>query len=128
MNIIGSIGAVESLTLPSAVKHELTQHLTKAFDTQQEAEQFWQDENCFLIVIEPTDRMELLSQVDEQKGYWLDFITTYPEEVLIVGDTNEFYLLAMAIVNDSGSGGYLLTPITHQSIYKTRLKNHINNN
>jgi len=69
-------------------------------------------------VLEPTDTIEALEDYDNQIGNWLDFISTYPEFVVIIGD-DDIYLLALAISADSGTGGYLQMPTSHHSRYKT---------
>ncbi|HCE1504212.1 TPA: hypothetical protein NJ353_004104 [Vibrio parahaemolyticus] len=126
MKIIETIADASALDLPDSVKTELLHQLIASFETAEEAEAFWQEQNCFLIVLEPADTIEQLEEHDRENGNWLDFITTYPEEVVIIGD-EEFYLLALAIFADSGSGGYLLVPLSHHSSYKAKLKAHINN-
>ena len=125
MKIIESITDVQSLPLIPSIKTELQTLLIEVFSTIEQADAFWKDEGCFLVCIEPSDTEEVLMKYDMANGHWLDFITTYPEEVRLVGN-EKAYLLALAITNDSGAGGYLLIPLSHVSIYKTNIKNEIN--
>jgi hypothetical protein len=124
MKIIETIGDVQSL--PLSIKTELSLSLISPFGIKEDAERFWQENDCFLMMIEPSDSIESLDVYDRENGYWLDFITTYPEHVLILGDDDTF-LLALAITSDTGSGGYLLIPLSHISSYKSKLKTQINN-
>ena len=125
MKLINKISDVLQLELPNAVKCELNNALLSPFDDKGEADTFWDEEDCFLILVEPTDTIEELDEYDKGNGHWLDFITNQPESVLLLGD-DSIYLLALAIICDSGSGGYVLIPITHTSSYKYKLKTHIN--
>lgn len=126
MKIIKTISDVKSLPIPTSIQTELLNALTSAFDSSvTETEDFWQENDCFLMLIEPTDTVEYLDEHDRENHYWLDFITTHPEDVLVLGD-EVAYLLALAITSDSGSGGYLLVPLSHYSSYKSKLKAHIN--
>lgn len=126
MKLIESIGDVQSLAIPQSIKTELSQSLTSTFESTEDADLFWQENDCFLMMIELSDTVESLDEHDRENGYWLDFITTYPEYVLVLGD-EDAYLLALAITSDAGSGGYLLVPLSHTSSYKSKLKTQINN-
>lgn len=132
MKIIESIADVQSLPLPlplplpQSIKTELSLSLTSAFESIEDTEKFWQENGCFLMMIELSDTVESLDEHDRENCYWLDFITTYPEDVLVLGD-EDAYLLALAITSDAGAGGYLLVPLSHISSYKSKLKTQINN-
>lgn len=125
MKTISTIADITTLNIPQAIKCELNNTLIEPFNDKEEAETFWDEESCFLILVEPDDTIESLDEYDRDNGHWLDFITTQPESVLLLGDET-IYLLALAIICDSGSGGYLLMPISHISSYKYKLKAHIN--
>lgn len=69
MKIIESIGDVQSLPLSQSVKTELSLSLTSAFESIEETEEFWQENSCFLIMIEPSDTIESLGEYDRENGF-----------------------------------------------------------
>lgn len=91
--------------LPEAVTQDLFEQLLQPFDSKQSAKEFWDETSSTLIILDPNDSIEDLKHDSAWKQ--LEFTLTYQEYTLpLMMD----YLLSVAIVNDSGSGIYLVIP------------------
>ena len=93
------------LTLPKTVTQDLHKQLLEPFDSSGEAKQFWREAPSTVIILDPTDSIEDIKQSD----LWnqIEFALTYPEYTVPL---SMGYQLAVAIVNDSGAGIYLVVP------------------
>ena len=90
------------ITLPEAVSQDLYKQLLEPFDSEASARAFWDETSSTLIILDPSDTISE-SEFQDQ----IDFALTYPEYTLPLSMD---YLLMVAIVNDSGSGIYLVVP------------------
>ena len=93
------------LALPEAVSQDLHQQLLQPFDSLGEAKEFWQEAPSTIIILDPSDTIAQLKDSDTWNQ--IEFALTYPEYTLPL---NMGYQLLVAIVNDSGSGIYLVVP------------------
>ena len=93
------------LTIPKTVTQDLHKQLLEPFDSAGEAKQFWREAPSTVIILDPTDSIEDIKQSD----LWnqIEFALTYPEYTVPL---SMGYQLAVAIVNDSGAGIYLVVP------------------
>ena len=90
------------LALPETVAQDLQRRLLEPFDSEASAKEFWQETPSTIIILDPLDSIEG-SEVWAQ----IEFTLTYPEYTLPL---KMGYRLLVAIVNDSGSGIYLVIP------------------
>ena len=116
------------LALPEAVSQDLHKQLLEPFDSEGEAKKFWEETRTTIIILEPfhsdTSSREfwqeaassiiILDSIDTIEGKdqlltWnqIGFTLTYPEYTVPLSNG---YQLLVAIVNDSGSGIYLVVP------------------
>ena len=90
---------------PEPPSQELYRQLLQPFDSAGEAKQFWREAPSTVIILEPTDSIEELHR--DSAWNQIDFALTYPEYTVPLAID---YMLAVAIVNDSGAGIYLVVP------------------
>jgi len=93
------------LTLHETVSQDLYGQLLEPFDSTGEAIEFWEETSSILIILDTNDSINDL----QQDSLWnqIEFALTYPEYTLPL---SMGYQLSVAIVNDSGSAIYLVTP------------------
>lgn len=93
------------LTLPEAVSQDLYRQLLEPFDSEGDAKQFWEETFSTVIILDPSDNIKTLKESDVWNE--LEFALMYTEyTVLLAMD----YQLSVTIVNDSGSGIFLVIP------------------
>ena len=93
------------LALPESLSRVLQQRLLEPFDSEDSAKQFWKEAPSTIIILDPTDNITQLKQ--DSAWNQIEFTLTYPEYTVPL---KMGYRLLVAIVNDSGSGIYLLVP------------------
>ena len=93
------------LSLPDTVAQDLHRQLLEPFDSETSAKAFWDESSTTLIILDPTDSIEDLKGSDAWSQ--IDFALTYPEYTVPL---SKGYQLSVTIVNDSGSGIYLVIP------------------
>ena len=93
------------MALPEAVSQDLFLQLLQPFDSAGEAKEFWQETYCTLIILDHNDSFKDLQQNSDWNQ--IEFTLTYPEYTVQLAMD---YRLLVAIVNDSGSGVYLVVP------------------
>ena len=98
------------LDLPKTLAHDLHRRLLESFDSEGEAKEFWNETTTTLTILDPTDSITALKESD----IWneLEFPLMYTEYTV---QLKMGYQLLVAIVNDSGSGIFLVIPpeLTH---------------
>ncbi len=103
----------QTLPIPENLYDPLVKHLIEGFESIEAARQYWNDIPTVLIILNADDDHQTVSSETDELQAQLDFVLTYPEYVVPVGDN---YRLALAIFSDEGSGIYLLVhndcPIT----------------
>ena len=110
------------LALPEPVAQNLYQQLLEPFDTELAAKEFWEEASSTIIILNHFDSIKHL----EQGAVWkqIDFALTYPEYTVPL---KMDYQLMVAIVNDSGSGVYLVIPPELSTLISEK-QNELNNN
>ena len=103
------------LGLPETVAQDLQHRLLEPFDSEASAKAFWEETSTTLIILDPSDTVTQLKDSDAWNQ--IEFALTYPEYTLPLKMN---YQLMMAIVNDSGSGIYLVVPPELSSIISER--------
>ena len=96
---------MSELALPEAVAQDLQQQLLEPFDSVASAKAFWKESSSTLIILDHTDSITALKESDAWNQ--IEFALTYPEYTITL---TMDYQLMVAIVNDSGSGIYLVIP------------------
>ena len=98
------------LLLPEPVVQDLYGQLLEPFDSEGDAQEFWNETSSTVIILGPTDSINDL----HRDPLWnqIEFALTYPEYTVPL---SMGYQLSVTIVNDSGSGIFLLIPpeLTH---------------
>ena len=91
--------------LPESVAEDLYHHLLEPFDDEPSAQSFWKDTPSSIIILNEFDSIERL----QKNAIWkqIEFTLTYPE---YTEPLKRDYQVMVAIVNDSGSGIYLVIP------------------
>ena len=96
---------LSKLALPELVAQDFYQHLLMPFSNKSAAKEFWEDAPSTIIILNDFDSIAHL------RGcvIWsqIEFALTYPEYTETLKDN---YQVLLAIVNDSGSGIYLVIP------------------
>ena len=93
------------LNIPKAVSPDLQHRLLEPFDSESSAKQLWDETSSTLIILDHTDTITYLKGSDVYSE--IEFALTYPEYSVPLSMD---YQLLVAIVNDSGSGIYLVIP------------------
>ena len=93
------------LNIPKAVSHDLQHRLLEPFDSEGEAKYFWEETCSTLITLNHTDSITDLKQ--DSSWNQIEFALTYPEYTVPL---SKGYQLSVTIVNDSGSGIFLVIP------------------
>ena len=93
------------ITLPEEVSQDLFLRLIEPFDSESAAKNFWNESSTTLIILDPTDSITALKGSDAWSQ--IEFTLTYPEYTVPL---KMGYQLMVAIVNDSGSGIFLVIP------------------
>lgn len=110
------------LALPESVAQSLHDQLIEPFDTEVSAEDFWKETFCTLIILNDFDSIKQL----EKSEIWsqIESVLTYPEytEPLTMD-----YQLMVAIVNDAGTGIFLVIPPELSTVISTK-QVELNNN
>lgn len=93
------------ITLPETVSQDLHQQLLEPFDSEVEAKEFWDETFSTVIILDPTDTITALKESD----IWneLEFALMYTEYTVPLSMGHQ---LLVAIVNDSGTGIFLVVP------------------
>ena len=105
MQYINHWPEMAELTLPEPVSHDLYRQLLEPFDSEGEAKNFWEEAPSTLIILDPTDNITQLKESDTWNQ--IEFALTYPEYTVPLSMD---YQLSVTIVNDSGSGIFLVIP------------------
>ncbi len=122
MKVIQSWEAIETLPIPKSICASLKEELLHPFDGDESALiDFWHEVGGSLYLLEPQDSDSELEALDDETQQALDFITQYPELVLLLDDATQRYLLALAIFTDAGAGAYLLAPLSSTTHVVTTL-------
>ena len=93
------------LTLPKSVSQDLYRQLLEPFDDESVAKEFWEETSSTVIILDPTDSITALK--GSEAWSQIEFTLTYPEYTVPLSMD---YQLMVTIVNDSGSGIYLVIP------------------
>ena len=93
------------LTLPEAVSQDLQRRLLEPFESVASAKEFWIETSSTIIIFDHSDSITALKGSDIWQQ--IEFALTYPEYTLPL---KRNYQLLVAIVNDSGSGIFLVIP------------------
>lgn len=93
------------MNAPDAVSRNAYRQLLKPFDSKAAAKEFWNETSSTLIILDPTDTVEDLHR--DSAWSQIEFALTYPEYTVPLSMN---YQLLVSIVNDSGSGIYLVVP------------------
>ena len=93
------------LTLPKPVSRDLFGQLLEPFNSEASAKEFWEEAPSAIIILDPTDSITALKENDAWDQ--IDFALTYQEYTVPLTMDHQ---LTVAIVNDSGSGIYLIIP------------------
>ena len=96
---------IDELALQETVTQDLHRHLLEPFDSEASAKAFWKEAPSTVIILDPTDSITSLKESEAWPQ--IEFALTYPEYTLPL---KMDYQLLVAIVNDSGSGIYLVIP------------------
>ena len=105
MQYINHWPEVVELTLPETVSQDLFGQLLEPFDSEGEAKEFWKETFCSLIILDNTDNITALKECDIYSE--IEFALTYPEYTVPMSMD---YQLLVTIVNDSGTGIFLVIP------------------
>jgi hypothetical protein len=120
MDVIYDIAQIKTKLMPEKVKADALNFILESFVSEEDAVAFWCEFGCFLILIEEEDSDDELELFDQSNHSKLDFISCYPEHTVFIGENNS-HVMALSIINDSGSGAYLLAPVNHSSRFITAL-------
>ncbi|WP_448553339.1 hypothetical protein [Thalassotalea montiporae] len=104
MQIINHWPNVDEVGLPEEVASELINFLVEPFACASEAQAFWQEcPSTIIVLYENTNLAEISGSIRQS----ISFCLNYPEfeEALPNG-----YRLLLAIINDEGTGCYLVLP------------------
>lgn len=103
MITINTPSQVVQLPLADAVINALIQEIEQPFDSAIAVTVFWKQTNTRLLLIEPEDDLDILTESDPTLAFALE----YPEwSIKLPHD----YQLSLAVTTDDGGGCYLLCP------------------
>ena len=93
---------VAELNLPTIVSQDLRRHLLEPFDSEEDAKAFWIETDTVLIILAPSDSIQ-----DSDCRDQIEFALKYPE---YTENLKNGYRFNLAVVNDLGSGIFLVLP------------------
>lgn len=93
------------ISLTKTVAQDLYGQLLEPFDSDRDAKEFWKETTSTLIILNPSDSISHLQGSDTWPQ--IEFALTYPEYTVPLSMD---YQLSVTIVNDSGSGIFLVIP------------------
>ena len=93
------------LSLPEPVAQDLYGQLLEPFDSKGEAKEFWEETFSTVIILNPHDSITALKESDTWDQ--IELALTYIEYTVPL---SMGYQLSVTIVNDSGSGIFLVVP------------------
>lgn len=126
MKLIKQFKDLDNLNISTTIKKQLKEELLKPFNgDENQASNFWTEIGTNLILIEKSDTENSLVKESQQIQELIQFVLEYPEYVLLLTDKKGDYLLVLSILNDEGSGCYLLMPKNHQSKISLKLASQI---
>ena len=105
MQYINHLPDKSELALPNPVSQDIYSQLLEPFDSVGDAKEFWEETSSTVIILDRTDTIDAL----HRNPLWnqIEFALTYPEYTVPLSMD---YQLLVTIVNDSGSGIYLVIP------------------
>lgn len=105
MQIVKSYTELVELNLPIQHKDSLITHLAESFQGKtDELKKNWEKVGITLVLIDEGDTDHELSFIDGESLSLIEYVISYPEYVLIL----EPFVIGLAILNDHGSGCYLV--------------------
>ena len=106
MITLSDLSQLDNLPLSSILKTYLMNELIgQPFDNLDDANQFWQETSTQLILLEPSDHLQILKA--HLPSHHLHQLTHFPEYIQKVPNN---YFLALIITGQAGGGYYLLFP------------------
>jgi len=117
MQLITNLSELSNLPIPHQVKQALLKSLIEPFNDETKAEYFWQTYGNSLVLFSSDDTAESFAlsyddsssveseRIPEELRNKINFSLTYPE---FTDSLPEGYKLSLSIMNDEGSGCYLL--------------------
>lgn len=105
MQYINHWPGMAELTLPPVVSQDLFEQLLEPFDSEGEAKGFWDETFSTVIILDPIDNITSLKESDVWNE--IDFALMYTEYSVALSMD---YQLLVTIVNDSGTGIFLVIP------------------
>ncbi|WP_299661918.1 hypothetical protein [uncultured Psychromonas sp.] len=126
MKVIKQIEAISNLPIPDEIQSQLHAHLTLPFNNSgTDAQKFWHEYPIQLVLIEPSDTIDLIHQQNEELHRLIHDAFIAPEYVISIASGGETYLLAMLITSDEGAGFYLLVSTTNDAFPMFQLTNQL---
>ncbi|AIL71701.1 hypothetical protein ABLA17_19440 [Vibrio parahaemolyticus] len=111
MQIVKTFTGLMNLQMVKSDKDNLIAHLAEVTNGDLgELEKNWDEIGVTLILFDESDTNQAFDEMDEQAKYIINFVSTYPEYVVLIGSM----VIALAILNDQGSGCYLAGYATSQ--------------
>tara|TARA_R110002167_G_scaffold110673_2_gene281285 strand:- start:2210 stop:2569 length:360 start_codon:yes stop_codon:yes gene_type:complete len=105
MKEIGHWPSRSDLDIQETTYLHLITLLSAPFNNEQEAQQFWADGYCCLVMLDDNDDLKSLSDQPELVRRKIQRALQYPEEQHQLAC---YYRLDLSITSDDGSGVYLL--------------------
>ena len=102
---------ITELALSETLAQDLQHRLLEPFDSESSAKEFWEETSSTIIILDPSDSITSLK--GSEAWSQIEFTLTYPEYTVPLSMD---YRLLVAIVNDSGSGIYLVAIIPLKSV------------
>lgn len=125
MKKITNFEDIETLSIPDDVKEKLLKHLIEPFGSYGETKKFWDEVSTIFYLIEESDTDVSLDEESDEDKHYLHFVTDYTECVLLLGNDDSPWLLALAIVTSEGGCVYCCASINNKSFPVVSLVNDI---
>lgn len=109
MQVLHYLPAMEELALPLSTAIKVVEKLVEPFGNLDDAATYWSEYHSPIFIITEQDKVvSAIASLDGFMQHFIELADTNPEFVELLP---KGYQLSLTIINDEGSGAYLIKPV-----------------